>query len=309
MRKFYLMAISMFALLGCERPVVKEPSHEIGFASQTSRSIVEGLEDLYKDGIKIFGTLDVDGTIVRLFDAEKLYYDEDLAIWDYKNTRYWTPQLEHRFYALWPYDTTCTFSDSESVVTIDNHTASTNGADLLYTVASRTPIDDNDYSAVSLSFTHACAALQFNIVNASNGVIPSVSNIYLVGLKNKGTFTFGIDGTAEWDLKEEVVAENDHTTYGGRTDLTNLPVDINKKQSLYADGAIVVLPQEIVDTDVKFHLEIGTEIREFKLGQLGASAPTKWEAGKRYEYTMTITESSIVANVTVVPWNDRYVDL
>lgn len=314
MRKFCLMAILPFALLACNRPEVKEPSREIGFASQTTRAIVEGKEDLYTADIKIFGTLNVDGTILRLFDAEKLYYNSALADWDYDNTRYWTPQLEHRFCALWPYDTACTFSDNEAVVTI-NHTAEADGADLLYAVASRTPINDEDYSAVSLNFNHACAAVQFNIINASDREVYSVSNIYLVGLKNKGAFTFGVDGSAEWSLDDSVVDQDDYSTYGGRTDLQHLPVDLNQKQSLYTDGAIIVLPQEIVDTDVKIHFEItkqatdSPEAKEIMLGQIGGSAPKKWEAGKRYEYTMTITENSIVSNVKVVPWVDYYVDL
>jgi hypothetical protein len=303
----------MFVMLGCDKPVVKEPSYEIGFASQMNRSVVEGVEDLRERGIKLFGTLHLEDKILSLLDAEELYYDEDLANWDYTNTRYWTPQLEHRFYALWPYDTTCTFSGEDAVVAID-YTAGAKSADLLYTVVSRTPINESDYSAVPLYFNHACAALQFNIVNASDKVVSSVNEIYLVGLKYKGKFTFGMDGMAEWSVGSEVVAADDYITYKG-DDMSNLPIDINTKQSLYAGGAILVLPQEIADTDVKIHLAIKkngsatVESKEIMLGKLGGSTPTKWEAGRRYEYTMTITENSIVSNVKVVPWVDHYVDL
>ena len=45
------------------------------------------------------------------------------------------------------------------------------------------------------------------------------------------------------------------------------------------------------------------------LGKLGALAPIEWEAGKKYEYTLTVTENAIVSNVKVVPWIDHYVDL
>ena len=31
--------------------------------------------------------------------------------------------------------------------------------------------------------------------------------------------------------------------------------------------------------------------------------------GKKYEYTLTVTENAIVSNVKVVPWIDHYVDL
>lgn len=49
MRKFYIIAISLFALIGC-RDSVETPRHTIGFASQVNRSIVEGVEDLHEGG-------------------------------------------------------------------------------------------------------------------------------------------------------------------------------------------------------------------------------------------------------------------
>jgi hypothetical protein len=312
MRKFYMLATLMFVLAGCDKPV-DTPRHKIGFASQMNRSIVEGVDDLKEKSIKLFGTAILDGEVSSLFNGEELYYDSVLGDWDYADTRYWIPQAEHRFFVVWPYQTDCTFSVAESTVVI-NHTATAAGADLLYTTATRNLAESDDYSAVPLTFRHGCAALQFNIINASDRAISSISNIYLVGLKNKGKFTFGIDGSADWVLNEEVVAATDHTTFGG-SDLTNLPIDINTKHPLYADGAILVLPQEILNTDVKLHLEIKkagsntVDSKDFELGKLGGSTPIEWEIGKRYEYTMTVTENTIVSNVKVVPWIDHYVDL
>ena len=314
MRKFYIIAISLFTLVGC-RDSVETPRHTIGFASQVNRSIVEGVEDLRNgEGIKLFGTATLtSGDIIRLFDAEQLYFDTDLYDWNYVNTRYWAPQADHRFYALWPYDTNATFTDEDAKVTI-NHTADADGADLLYAVASRNLLYNEDYSTVSLSFRHACAALQFSIINASDAVVTNVSNIYLTGVQNKGTFTFDISGTSNWELDGSVVASTDRTTFGG-DNLTNLAIDINTKHSLYAGGAVVVPPQEILNTEILLHLEIKkqgnatAEVKDVMLGKLGASAPIEWEAGKKYEYTLTVTENAIVSNVKVVPWIDHYVDL
>ncbi len=314
MRKFYIIAILLFTLVGC-RDSVETPRHTIGFVSQVNRSIVEGVENLRNgEGVKLFGTATLtSGDIIRLFDAERLYFDTDLNDWNYVNTRYWAPQADHRFYAVWPYDTNATFSDEEATVTI-NHTADANGADLLYAVASRNLLNNEDYSTVSLSFRHACAALQFSIINASDAIVTNVSNIYLTGVQNKGSFTFGIAGTANWELDGSVVASTDRTTFGG-DNLTNLAIDINTKHSLYAGGAVVVPPQEILNTEILLHLEIKkqgnatAEVKDVMLGKLGASAPIEWEAGKKYEYTLTVTENAIVSNVKVVPWIDHYVDL
>ena len=314
MRKFYIIAISLFTLIGC-RDSVETPRHTIGFVSQVNRSIVEGVEDLRNgEGVKLFGTATLtSGDIIRLFDAERLYFDTELYDWNYVNTRYWAPQADHRFCAVWPYDTNATFTDEDAKVTI-NHTADADGADLLYAVASRNLLNNEDYSTVSLSFRHACAALQFSIINASDAIVTNVSNIYLTGVQNKGTFTFGIAGTANWELDGSVVASTDSTTFGG-DNLTNLAIDINTKHSLYAGGAVVVPPQEILNTEILLHLEIKkqgnatAEVKDVMLGKLGASAPIEWEVGKKYEYTLTVTENAIVSNVKVVPWIDHYVDL
>ena len=313
MRKLYLVAILMLAMVGCDDPM-EVSGHIIDFASQINRSIIEDLDGLYGEpGIKLFGTATLNDDIIRLFDAEKLYCSTSSNNWEYDNTRYWVPQAEHHFCALWPYGTQCNFSSNDAVVTIDNYTATATGADLLYATATRNLVDSEDYSAVPLTLHHACAALQFNIINASDKVVSLVNNVYLVGLKNKGTFSFGTEVAAGWVLGDSVVAATDYTTYGGAT-LTNLSIDINAKNSLYEGGAILVLPQDIL-SDVKFHLEItkqgnyNPEKKDILLGQLGGSAPTRWETGKRYEYTMTVTENAIVSNVKVIPWVDQYVDL
>lgn len=303
----------MFVLIGCDTPV-ETPRHEIGFLSQVSRSIVDEVADLYSQGIKLYGTVTLDNDVVRLFNEENLYYSTSAWDWCYDNTRYWVPQAEHRFCALWPYNTPCEFSDQSAVVTLSNYTTSANGSDLLYATATRNLINSEDYSAVPISFNHACAALQFNIINASNEAISQVSDIYLVGLRNSGTFTFGADVAAEWVLGSSVVASTDKTTFGG-TNLQNIPVNINVKQSLYSGGAILVLPQDIANTNVAFHVTIkrqnnaAAEEKTILLGQLGGSTPVKWEAGKKYEYTMTIKVNEIVSNVSVIPWVDHYVEL
>ena len=304
MQKVFVVAILLFALLGCEAPM-EETYHQIGFASQINRSIVEEVGDLYSEGVKLFGTATLNGDVIRLFDAEELYYSSSMGDWEYVNTRYWVPQAKHSFWALWPYTTACTFSEKAGSVTI-NHTSNATSADLLYSTATRDLTNSEDYSTVPLVLHHACAALEFNVINASDKEITSISNIYLVGLKNMGTFTFGIDGSAAWAVDSSVVTATD--IYGGKS-LSDVPVNLNTKHSLYEGGAILVVPQEIGGTDVKFHVAISGSNKTVSLGNLGSAAPSKWEAGKRYEYTLTIKENEIVSNVKVVPWVDHYVDL
>ena len=311
MRKVLAIVLIALALGGCENPTPID-EHIIGFASNLSRAIIDGVGDLQSDanGLKLYASYTLDGTPHQLLDAEKLFFSNNT--WNYTNTRYWVTGLSYSFCVVYPFSTPCSYNNGK--ITIANYAGSPTGADLLYASYSRDLTNSEDYSPVPLRFNHACAALQFNIINASNVTVYQVSDIYLVGLRNSGTFTFGADVAAEWELGSSVVAANDKITFGG-TNLQNLPININLKQPLYSGGAILVLPQDIADTNVTFHVAIkrqgsaNSEEKTILLGQIGGSAPVKWEAGKKYEYTMTIKENEIVSNVSVIPWVDHYVDL
>ena len=212
----------------------------------------------------------------------------------------------------------CTFSISDNRVSFSNFESSTDGPDLLYSAAVRHLSEEEDYSAVSLQFHHACSAVQFNLVNASNATLTDVRNIRLVGLHNRGVFSFGADGTVSWMLDESTVSANAVSQpFGGTCVLPNggLPVNIEVKHSLYDNGTILVLPQTVYKTAVTLHLEYIKQgdaeyaIRDIELGWLGGITPTEWKAGEKYEYNLTITDNTITTEVRVVDWVDHYVDL
>lgn len=323
MRKVLTIVLVALGLASCTKPA---PEHrpeggatEIGFASQYNRSLIEGVEALQQQELKLFGAYTLDGRTARLFDAERLYYNTEAEQpgWDYNNTQYWISKASYRFCAVCPYDAPCTFSDAEGIVRFGNYEATTGGPDLLYASAQRDLAVQEDFSTVQLNFRHACAALQFNIINASNATLIDVRNIRLVGLHNVGTFSFKADGSAEWILNESILNEQSQA-FGGACTLPNngLPVNLNVKHSLYDIGAILVLPQTIYKTDVTLHLEYKKQgdaeyaIRNILLGRLpNPTTATEWKSGEKYEYNMTITDNTITTEVKVVDWIDHYVDL
>ena len=316
MRKVLIIVLSLIVLTSCEQSQPIGGPRAISFASQYNRSLSDGAEDLREHELKLFGAYTLDGHTARLFDAERLYYNAELPGWDYDNTQYWISKALYRFCAVCPYDAPCTFSDADGKVTFANYEGATGGPDILYATAKRNLAENEDFSTVMLHFRHACAAVQFNIINASNATLNNVQNIRLVGLQNRGHFSFDADGAAQWVLDGTKVEDSSHA-FGGVCTLPNggLPVNLNVKHSLYDGGPILVLPQTIYKTSVNLHLEYikqgDTEyaIRNIELGWLGGSTPTEWKPGEKYEYNLTITDNTITTEVRVVDWIDHYVDL
>ena len=87
MRKVLAIVLSLLVLSGCNHSEPIGDARKIGFASQVNRALIAGVEDLRKQDIKLFGAYTLDGRTARLFDAERLYYNEELPGWDYNNTQ------------------------------------------------------------------------------------------------------------------------------------------------------------------------------------------------------------------------------
>ena len=318
MRKVLAIALIALILSGCNNTSPIDEPRNIGFSSLVSRSLIDNTEALRQQEIKLYGAYHLDGSSARLFDGERLYYDASIPGWDYTSTQYWMRGASYHFFAVCPYSTLATFSEGVGSVSIANYEGSTDGEDLLYATATRDLAVNEDYSTVQLHFHHACAALQFNLVNASNSVLLDVRNIRLVGLYNKGTFRFDYEGTSSWSLTGVPLSANATLQpFEGVCTLPEggLPVNIDVEHSLYDNGAILVLPQNIYKSSVTLHLEYKKQgdaeyaVRDIQLGTLGGTTPTEWKAGEKYKYNFNITDNTITTEVRVVPWVDNYVDL
>jgi hypothetical protein len=317
MRKFgIIVVLSLLVSVGCDRPAPIEGPREISFSSQYNRSLIEDVEDLQKENVKVFGSCTFNNKTVTQFDGTRLYYDAELPGWNYDDKQYWISKAVYNFYAIAPYEAAeCTFSAEDGTVTISNYESGSGLNDLLYAATTRDLTDRDDFSAVPLVFRHACSAVRFNLTNASNATVTDVRNVRLVGLQNRGDFTLKADGTASWVLDGSTVS--DTNIFGGGCTLPNggLTVNINYKHSLYDYGSILVLPQSVYKTPTTLHLEYIKQgdseyaIRDIELGMLGGSTPTEWKAGEAYEYNMTITDNTISADVKVVDWIEHNVEL
>lgn len=318
MRKLLTILIAVLVLGGCNHSEPIGGPRKIDFGSKVTRAdLIENATDLQKQDIKVYGSYNLDGRVGNQFDAERLYYDNTLPGWVYDNTQYWIGGALYHFCAVSPYYASCTYSDDEGKTTIENYSSETGAEDLLYAATDRDLRGNNDFSAVVLNFHHACAAVEFELINGSSSVVTDVRNIRLVGLQNRGNFVFDATG-GEWVMDGTTVDPNAaDQPFGGVCILPDggLPVNINVKHPLYDGGAVFVLPQTIYKTPVTLHLEYIKEddaeyaIRNIELGNIAGDVPTEWKAGEKYKYTMTITDNTIAFAVTVLPWVDHYVDL
>lgn len=318
MRKVLAIALVGLFLAGCYNTSRINEPRSIKFSSPAVRSLIDSAEALREHEIRLYGAYTLDGNTARLFNGELLYYDASIPGWDYTSTQYWMRGALYHFFAVCPYTIPCTFSDGRDLVSIANYESSTDGDDLLYATAMRDLAVEEDYSTVQLHFHHACSALQFNLVNASNSVLIDVRNIYLVGLYNKGTFRFDYEGTPSWTLEGSPLSANATLQpFEGVCTLPEggLPVNIDVEHSLYDSGAVLVLPQSIYKSGVTLHLEYKKQgdaeyaVRDIQLGTLGGLTPTEWKGGEKYKYNFNITDNTITTEVRVVPWVDNYVDL
>ncbi len=318
MRKVLTILMVMLVLSGCNDSKSVGNDGKIGFASQMTRALINNAEDLQQQELRLFGAYTLYGRTARVFDSERLYYNTDIQAWDYDIPQYWIMNASYRFAAVCPYNIPCSFADDTGISTITGYVSHTGAPDLLFATAKRDLTDNEDYSTVLLRFRHACAGVQFNLINASSQVLKDVRNIRLVGLQNRGDFSFDAEGSAEWVLDGSTIGDSDYDQpFGGICTLPSggLPVNLNVKHPLYDESVLMVLPQTIYKTPVTLHLEYIKEgdteyaVRNIELGWLGGSTPTEWKRGEKYEYNLTITDNTITAEVIVVDWVDNFVDL
>ena len=318
MRKVLAIVLTALVLVGCndKRPI--DDMNKIGFTSQVPRSLIQNVSDLQKEELKLYASYTLDGRSARVFDAERLYYNRQIPGWDYDIPQYWMMGAAYNFYAVCPYSVNCSFSEALNTIAVTDYESSTAGVDLLYATATRDNTENDDFSTVMLGFHHACAAVEFNIVNASNSTLIDVRNVRIVGLYNKGTLHISSDGKATWTLASQTVQSNATVQpFAGTCVLPEggLPVNLTVEHPLYENGAVVVLPQTIYKSTATLHLEYKKAsdseyaVRDIQLGMLGGTTPTEWKAGSRYKYNLNITDNTITTEVRVVDWIDNYVDL
>lgn len=312
-----LGALSLLLLLtvaSCASTLSDEPTTDacaISFmpAAET-RAAVTGTSLPGGSSISVWGWYGTEGTITNnVFDCETV--TESGGAWTYGGgSRYWIAGETYNFYAVYPssgdnagyksasYDESgnLTITNFDCTQGVDLMTASREGCVADEMIASGNP--------VAFTFEHLLARVEFVVKRHSasvdiNNFSPSVNSAKLYGMYATGDF----DATG-WKLPGNNV-EN-------RTDVNNPLVSMNDSKAVNNDPVtlldVMLCPQTI---EREFNFSIGfrtTDTGSYTNQTINLTTInlTKWEAGKHYRYTFTITPDDriLVEIPTVSEWGN-----
>ena len=231
--------------------------------------------------------------------------------WKYDNPQRWLLGKTYRFYAVYPSSGATNKGYESASYDKDGNLAITNfdctkGVDLMTASREGCVADDMvaDVTPVEFTFQHLLARVEFVVKrhSASVGITnfsPSVNSAKLYGMYATGDF----DATG-WELPGNNV--------GNRTDVNNPLVSMNDSKSVNNDPVtlldVMLCPQTI---EREFNFSIGfrtTDTGSYTNQTINLTTInlTKWEAGKHYRYTFTITPDDriLVEIPTVSEWGN-----
>lgn len=237
------------------------------------------------------------GATHLLFDGETVHSPS----WNYDGgTRYWVPG-EWNFYAIHPeaaLDGKVAFDNGTFTVT--GFDASATGDDAVDLMTASTPITctDTPPTSVELAFHHELARV--NVTVKTENTVATVNAFKIYGVDYKGKLTKGT--TTQWSEITTCTAEE--TPFAQTIPFTFNTTNGFEKSML---GDLLLIPDTDLTgagIDIAYRYEGETADRTSTVS-LKTSTTTRWEAGKRYNYTLTIKGGTLIINVTVADWKEE----
>lgn len=331
-------------------PVASWPEiSSAGAAGTKTNWLINNQDSLKKYGISLLANATrIEGNATAVYPVFK---NSTLSFtggtWNYDGpVKYWISGTDYKFTAFSPYagntggertisngTVAVAGTDSEPYITITGYNTGrvTTGEnpfdarneDLVVATEWRDNSGSEDYSPVSLEFTHLLSCISFNIRNATNEDIVKIDNIKLEGLKYQCNININLQGGANCENIDLTAAEK--TTYPAYFTSDNrpasgesspfLPKGMTEQEfkPLFDCREITVLPQSVFGNNIKVSFRIHyTENGEGVLyeGNLGnIESLTSWIGGKKYKYNITISSQDIIFQVEEVPWIEHRVEL
>lgn len=295
-----------------------------------TRATVGSTGDLNQDGeqFSVWGgyrPIGSTGNHTQIFDATTVTYTSGTG-WAYEGgLHYWHSGNTYDFYALYPSVetlgsnvTSVTCTDGNFV--IDGFDA-TKGHDLMTAEQPGISVEQGQAEApgaVELTFRHLLARVEIvgkahsSLQNVAN-VSPRVVSAKLYGMSKKGSLDADANSltTAEeiesaWTISK---TDTDQSTQAS-------PFAEEANVGLTDEGVTVIdallFPQAVAATGYVLEIEyattagdnVATTTKTLDLGTLAGIVP-KWEAGKHYRYTFTVTDGDRIAfdKPTVGTWS------
>ena len=303
-----------------------------------SNSLVNDTDDLQAYPISILAKATVNGNEHAVFNNDRLYYSD--GEWKYDMTRYWILDAKYSFAAFAPFASTGDYDGENKlsngsvsisggaspVLTIVGYNTILNqgspatdarSEDLMVAHYVRDNTSSKDYSAVLLNFEHILSCVTFSIRNTTNTDITKLSEIRLSGLKYMCDITLD-ETTVSVEPKADTstpVTSADRMPETGATSF--LPKGMSEKdyKPLFDCEILTLLPQilyERNDIYLTFKVHRGSpnnDVKTYSLNLGDIEEIRDWKAGKKYDYTISITSTEILFQVVEVPWIEHDVEL
>lgn len=294
--------VAVMFIVACNKTEDIHPETEptIGFGvdmptytpkTKSTRTMITSVEQLRNSGFSVWGGNEDN---VTLFDGRIVYWvEEEHQGWTYDNPEIWTYD-NYNFSAVFPTTINATYT-LPNTLTIEDYSVNEHPyIDLLMAAASNHAYP-NDGSTVRLHFNHALTAVNFvfklkegfSYVNTYKVTGVRWSNIY-----TQGRFTLNSDNTITPSTTGNTGATNTITAFTGTT-FTATSVMESEFQ--------FVIPQERTNATLTFTIEINGESKE-----ITKNIAVKWEAGRRYTYSITLDPFEITVETT--PWEIPYME-
>lgn len=236
----------------------------------------------------------------QLFEGETVHPDGRYE----GGTRYWVPgEWNWNFYAIHPkaaLDGKVAFD--KGTFTVTDFDASKTGDDAVDLMTASTPVTykegGNPPASVGLAFHHELARV--NVTVKTGNTVATVNAFKIYGVNYKGKLTKGT--AAQWTDVTTCTAGN--TPFSLQSSFTFNTTNGFEKSML---GDLLLIPDTDLtgaSIDIAYRYEGETADRTSTVS-LGTSTTTRWEAGKRYNYTLTIKGGTLTINVTVADWKEE----
>lgn len=301
--------------------------------SAVTKALVESAEDLKQYGISLFATATKGEDTYPVFNNDNLKFIG--GSWNYDITKYWIPGASYSFAAFAPYAGTTgqgvklsngtvsvsATATAPSITITDYNSGKGNGfdarcEDLLYAAHFRDNTAASDYSAVPLQFNHMMSCITFNIRNATNEDIISVTDIKLTGLIYKGSITYG---TSVLSVEKDDAIVGESENYFAGNDMTGtagapfLPKGMSEAQFKYLFDCdnLTVFPQTVWGRNIKikFRVNYSSRYKDYTGDLSSIDNITSWDMGKKYRYNITISSDEIIFQVQEIPWIEHEIEL
>ena len=344
MKKIFFSVLAIAAIAACSKSEVQYTDQvEIGFtpvAHNVTKSVAglptstsPGYDETFPTTQDLFiyanaqaqnaaGDL-VDGSFPDVyFKKAQFEWRGDSNIYDGTPAQYW-PNVKSLIFA--GYSEACNSASLTPVMDFDNNKLTIEGYvqdntntapgtnDLMW--FPRTSPYSRTSDAVGVTLKHACSWITVKVIgDATTGLNYKLHNLTINNLYHEGTAECGAE-SASWkdyvdDSKEAeilfsspvgetfpksgeaVVFEDEDNNF---VVIPQLPTTIDVKYSYYAQAGADKITETVTDLPLS-------------LGEDSEGNDIKWESGKHYIYTITITATEILVAPTVTGWTDVVVN-